>query len=55
MVAGAEVNLEGDYCLGRCLIFCRTNADGSLDLKDSYLGEWMGLPAEKEKTTTLAN
>ncbi len=55
VVAGAEANLEGDYCLGLRLIFCSAKADGSLDLKDSYFGEWMGLPAENGKATTLAN
>ena len=55
VVAGAEANLETDYCLGLRLIFCKSNADGSLDLKDSYFGEWLGLPAENGKATTLAN
>ncbi len=55
VVAGAEANLEKGYCLGLRLIFCRAKEDGSPDVKDSYFGEWIGLPAENGTAATLAN
>lgn len=56
VVAGAEAHLEtGEYCIGLRLIFCKTKADGSLDLKDSYMSEWIGTPPPAGKATTLAN
>jgi hypothetical protein len=44
-VAGAEVNIDKFVC-GIRLHFCRVKPDGSLDLKDTYAGEWIGTPGE---------
>ena len=52
-VAGADVNAD-KYVLGIRLHFCRVKADGTLDKKDAYVGEWIGTPAEG-KATTLVN
>lgn len=52
-VAGAEVNAD-KYVLGIRLLFSRVKADGSLDAKDSYAGEWIGT-APEGKATTLIN
>jgi hypothetical protein len=52
-VAGAEVNTD-KYVLGIRLLFSRVKADGSLDTKDSYAGEWIGA-APEGKATTLIN
>lgn len=52
-VAGAELN-EDKYVLGIRLLFCRVKADGTLDKKDAYAGEWMGTPADG-KAVTLVN
>jgi hypothetical protein len=42
------------YVLGIRLLFCRVKADGTLDTKDAYAGEWIGTPAAG-KGTTLVN
>jgi hypothetical protein len=52
-VAGAEVN-AGKYVFGIRLQFARLKADGTLDTKDTYAGEWIGTPPEG-KATTLVN
>jgi hypothetical protein len=52
-VAGAEVNID-KYVCGIRLLFNRVKADGTLDPKDAYTGEWLGSPAEG-KATTLVN
>ena len=47
-VAGAEVNMD-KYVCGIRLLFCRVKADGTLDTKDAYAGEWIGTPPEVVK------
>lgn len=45
-VAGAEVNND-KYVCGIRLLFGRIKSDGTLDQKDAYAGDWIGVPAEK--------
>jgi hypothetical protein len=52
-VAGAEVNMD-KYVCGIRLHFCRVKADGTLDMKDTYAGEWLGAPP-MGKATMLVN
>jgi RNA polymerase sigma factor (sigma-70 family) len=42
-VAGAEVNVD-KYVCGIRLLFQRVKADGTLDAKDAYAGQWIGSP-----------
>ena len=52
-VAGAEVNVD-KYVNGIRLLFRRVKPAGTLDEKDAYTGEWIGVkPAGK--ATTLVN
>ncbi|HKA07705.1 MAG TPA: hypothetical protein VKD71_10645, partial [Gemmataceae bacterium] len=48
-VAGAEVNAD-KYVYGIRLLFRRVKPDGTLDAKDAYSGEWIGVPATGEAT-----
>lgn len=48
-VAGAEVN-AGKYVNGIRLLFRRVKSDGTLDEKDAYAGNWIGVPATAEAT-----
>jgi hypothetical protein len=52
-VAGAEVNAD-KYVNGLRLLFRRVKPDGTLDEKDAYAGEWIGV-APAGKATTLVN
>jgi hypothetical protein len=52
-VAGAEVNAD-KYVNGIRLLFRRVKPDGSLDEKDAYTGEWLGV-APAGKVTPLVN
>jgi hypothetical protein len=52
-VAGAEVNAD-KYLNGIRLLFRRVKPDGTLDEKDAYAGEWIGV-APAGKAATLAN
>jgi hypothetical protein len=52
-VAGAEVNAD-KYVNGIRLLFRRVKPDGTLDEKDTYAGEWIGV-APAGKATTLVN
>ena len=54
-VAGAEANIDKET-YGVRLLFARVNPDDTLDMKDSYAGEWIGsAPGEGKKATTLVN
>jgi len=48
-VAGVEVNAD-KYVNGIRLLFRRVKPDGTLDAKDAYSGEWIGMPATGEAT-----
>ena len=52
-VTAPRVNAD-KYVLGIRLHFGRVKADGSIDTKDTYAGEWLGTPAEG-KATPLVN
>jgi hypothetical protein len=52
-VAGAEVNAD-KYVNGIRLLFRRVKLDGTLDEKDAYAGEWIGV-APAGKATTVVN
>jgi len=50
-VAGAEVNADRDkYVYGIRLLFRRVKPDGTLDAKDAYAGDWIGVPPAGEAT-----
>jgi hypothetical protein len=54
-VAGAEAFIDGET-YGVRLLFARLNPDETLDMKDSYAGEWIGSPPDGgKKATTLVN
>jgi len=54
-VAGAEAFIDNET-YGVRLLFARVNPDDTLDMKDSYAGEWIGSqPDEGKKATTLVN
>lgn len=48
-VAGAEVNVD-KYVCGIRLLFRRIKSDGTLDAKDAYAGNWIGVPPSGEAT-----
>jgi hypothetical protein len=48
-VAGAEVNAD-KYVYGIRLLFRRVKSDGTLDAKDAYAGDWIGVPSTGEAT-----
>jgi hypothetical protein len=55
-VAGAEVNMDKDKnVFGIRLLFSRVKADGTLDVKEAYAGEWIGPPSDEGKATRLVN
>jgi hypothetical protein len=54
-VAGAEAFIDKET-YGVRLLFARVKADDTLDMKDSYAGEWIGSPPDGDKkATTLVN
>jgi hypothetical protein len=54
-VAGAEVNMD-KYVCGIRLLFQRVKPDGTLDAKDAYAGDWIGVPPPpKSEATKLVN
>jgi hypothetical protein len=52
-VAGAELNMD-KYVCGIRLLFRRVKPDGTLDVKDAYAGDWIGV-APSGEATKLAN
>ena len=52
-VSGAEVNAD-KYVIGIRLLFRRVKADGTLDEKDAYAGDWIGT-APKGEAAKLVN
>jgi hypothetical protein len=48
-VAGAELNVD-KYVCGIRLLFRRVKPDGTLDAKDAYAGEWLGVAPTGEAT-----
>jgi hypothetical protein len=53
VVSGAEIN-AGKYLNGVRLLFRRVKKDGTLDLKDFYSGEWIGVaPTQGEATKVV--
>src|SRR5262245_23117063 len=54
-VAGAEAFIDKET-YGVRLLFARVKPDDTLDMKDSYAGEWIGSPPDEgKKATTLVN
>ncbi len=54
-VAGAEAFIDKET-YGVRLLFARVKSDDTLDMKDSYAGEWIGSPPDEgKKATTLVN
>jgi hypothetical protein len=54
-VAGAEAFIDKET-YGVRLLFARVKPDDTLDMKDSYTGEWIGSPPDEgKKATTLVN
>jgi hypothetical protein len=54
-VAGAEAFIDNET-FGVRLLFAHVKADNTLDMKDSYAGEWIGSPPDgSKKATTLVN
>jgi hypothetical protein len=53
-VAGAEVNIDKFVC-GIRLLFGRIKPDGTLDLKDAYAGEWIGVSPAEGKADKLVD
>lgn len=54
-VAGAEAFIDGETH-GVRLLFARVKANDTLDMKDTYAGEWIGsAPDAGKKATTLVN